>query len=195
MKIIINESQLKLIVEDEGEDSLIDFTPFYNSGIPPVEWDDMFLLIKGKKAKKGDKTYDGYYINGDVDLSMFNDITELKYLVKVRGTLDLRRTPIKSLPMLKYVGLSLYLSHSQIESLAMLSYVEGYLSLYNSQIESLPKLEYVGINLDLYNSQIESLPKLEYVGNDLYLTNTPLSKTTTEEELRKQINVEWVIYL
>jgi len=77
----------------------------------------------------------------------------------------------------------------------MLKYVGSNLSLYNSQIESLPKLEYVGIDLDLYNSQIESLPKLEYVGNDLYLTNTPLSKTTTKEELRKQINVEAEIYL
>jgi len=36
---------------------------------------------------------------------------------------------------------------------------------------------------------------LEYVGNDLYLTNTPLSKTTTEEEIRKQINVKGDIQL
>ena len=42
MKIIINESQLRLIVENEGEDNLIDFTPFYTSGIPLGEWDDMF---------------------------------------------------------------------------------------------------------------------------------------------------------
>jgi hypothetical protein len=133
MKIIINESQLKLIVENEGEDSLIDFTPFYNSGIPPVEWDDMFLLIKGKKAKKGDKTYDGYYITGNINLDK-SKVTKLDYLVRVDGYLDLDDT--------------------QIESLAMLSYVEGYLSLNNTPIESLPMLKYVGYGLSLYDTPL-----------------------------------------
>ena len=104
MKIIINESQLRLIVENEGKkDNLIDFTPFYMGGVPPVEWDEMYEHMNTKK--KGGK-YDGYYINGDVYLSS-SDITELNYLVKVGGNLDLRRTPIKSLPMLSYVGGSL----------------------------------------------------------------------------------------
>ena len=131
MKIIINESQLRLIVENEGEDNLIDFTHVYKGGFPPEEWDDMFLHLNNKK--EGGK-YDGYYINGDVNLHK-SDVTELKYLVRVGGMLDLENTSIKSLPMLSEVGLS------------------------------------------------------------LYLRGTPLSKTTTEEELRKQINVEWVIYL
>ena len=102
MKIIITEEQLRLIVENEDNDNLINLTAVYNSGIPPVEWDDMFKHLNNKK---GDK-YDGYYINGDVYLSS-SDITELNYLVKVGGNLDLRRTPIKSLPMLSYVGGSL----------------------------------------------------------------------------------------
>ena len=189
MKIIINESQLRLIVENEDKDgNLLDFTPFVD--VNPIKWDEMFERLN---KKKGDK-YDGYYIDGDVKLHKSN-VTELKYLVEVRGYLNLYNSQIESLPMLKYVGSSLFLRHSQIEFLPMLKYVGSNLSLYNSQIESLPKLEYVGIDLDLYNSKIESLPKLEYVGNDLYLTNTPLSKTTTKEELRKQINVEAEIYL
>jgi hypothetical protein len=102
MKIIINESQLRLIVENEDNDNLINFTPFYKGGIPPVEWDDMFEHMNNKKGGK----YDGYYIDGFVDLCG-SDVTELKYLIKVGGTLDLRRTPIKSLPMLSYVGGSL----------------------------------------------------------------------------------------
>ena len=102
MKIIINESQLRLIVENEDK-NLIDFTGVYESGVSPNKWDEMFEHINNKK--KGGK-YDGYYIDGDVYLSS-SDITELNYLVKVGGNLDLRRTPIKSLPMLSYVGGSL----------------------------------------------------------------------------------------
>ena len=149
MKIIINESQLRLIVENEDK-SLIDFTSFVDDDVDPVKWDDMFEHLNKKKGG----IYDGYYINGDVDLQDSN-ITQLKYLVIVEGFLDLNNTPIESLPML--------------------SYVEGFLSLKNSQIES--------------------LPKLEYVGNDLFLQFTPLSETTTREELRKQIKVKGNIFL
>ena len=107
MKIIINESQLRLIVEDEENkgDNLINLTAVYNSGIPPEEWDGMYEHMNTKK--KGGK-YDGYYINGDVDLEESN-VTELNYLVKVGDNLYLNDTQIKSLPMLKYVGGSLYL--------------------------------------------------------------------------------------
>ena len=171
MKIIINESQLRLIVENEDNDNLIDFTHVYNGGFPPEEWDKMFEHINNKK--KGGK-YDGYYIDGDVDLEESN-VTQLKYLVKVEGFLDLNNTPIESLPMLSYVEGFLDLDETQIESLPMLSYVEGYLSLNKTPIESLPE----GLS----------------VGGFLSISNTPLSKTTTREELRSKINVEGQIYL
>ena len=169
MKIIINESQLRLIVENE-DDNLINFTPFYKSGIPPIEWDEMFLHLNNKK---GDK-YDGYYINGDVYLSS-SDITELNYLVKVGGLLVLDNSQIRLLPKLSYVG--------------------GRLDLYYSQIRLLPKLSYVKGWLDLRRSSIKKLPMLSYVGGDLSISNTPLSKTTTEKKLREQINVEGYIQL
>ena len=161
--IIINESQLRLIVENE-DDNLINFTPFYKSGIPPIEWDEMFLHLNNKKGGK----YDGYYINGDVYLSS-SDITELNYLVKVGGLLVLDNSQIRLLPKLSYVG--------------------GRLDLYYSQIRLLPKLSYVKGWLDLRRSSIKTLPMLSYVGGDLSISNTPLSKTTTEKELREQINV------
>ena len=96
MKIIINESQLRLIIEHEDKDNLINFTHVYTSGIPPEEWDDMFEHINTKK-KNGGK-YDGYYIDGDVDLQDSN-ITELKYLVRVEGSLNLNGSKIKMLPI------------------------------------------------------------------------------------------------
>ena len=44
MKIIINESQLRLIVENEEKkgDNLLSLNPIFNSGISPDEWDEMF---------------------------------------------------------------------------------------------------------------------------------------------------------
>ena len=87
MKIIINESQLRLIVENENKgENLIDFTGVYESGVSPNKWDDIFLLLKEKKERKGDKTYDGYYIEGDVELRKLY-LTELFDLsdVEVKG--------------------------------------------------------------------------------------------------------------
>jgi hypothetical protein len=170
MKIIINESQLRLIIENEGEDNLINFTPFYKGGIPPVEWDKMFLHLNKKKGGK----YDGYYIDGNVNLHE-SDVTELKYLVKVEGSLNLNGSNIKMLPMLEYV--------------------DNYLYLTSSGIESLPMLEYVGDNLYLNDTPIESLPMLKYVGYTLILNRTPLSKKTTEEELRDKIKIKGNVYL
>ena len=130
MKIIINESQLRLIVENEEKkgDNLMDFTKYVNADLS--EWDDMFEHLNKKKGGK----YDGYYIDSYVNLS-YSDVTELEYLVKVKGCL--------------------YLNDTQIESLPMLSYVGGFLDL----------------------------------------GNTPLSKTTTEKELRNKIEVKGIIYL
>ena len=129
MKIIINESQFRLIVENEDK-NLIDFTGVYRTGFPPVEWDEMYEHMNTKK--KGGK-YIGYYINGDVKLS-YSDVTELNYLVKVEGSLSLYNSQIKSLPMLKYVGDNLNLRHTQIESLPMLEYVGGSLFLRDTPL-------------------------------------------------------------
>ena len=174
MKIIINESQLRLIVENEGEDNLIDFTYVYRTGFPPEDWDDIFLLLKEKKERKGDKNYTGYYIDGFINLHK-SDVTELKYLVKVEGSLNLNGSKIKMLPMLEYVDNYLYLTSSGIESLPMLKYVGGY--------------------LNLNNTPIESLPMLKYVGYTLMLNKTPLSKKTTEEELRDKIKIKGNVYI
>ena len=170
MKIIINESQLRLIVENEGEDNLIDFTHVYKGGFPPEEWDDMFLHLNNKKGGK----YDGYYIDGVVSLYE-SEVTELKYLVKVGDRLTLSYSKISSLPKLKYVG--------------------GDLFLTDVPIESLPKLKHVGVDVYLENSKIESLPKGLYVWGNLYLRKTPLSKVTTIKELRNKIEVEGRIQL
>jgi len=47
MKIIINESQLRLIIENEDkDDNLLDFTPFVD--VNPIKWDEMFERLNKK---------------------------------------------------------------------------------------------------------------------------------------------------
>jgi hypothetical protein len=91
------------------------------------------------------------------------------------GSLDLTDTPLKILP-------------------PNLTRVGGKFNLYNSQITSLNNLEHVGWSLDLEDTQITSLGNLNYVGNNLWLQNTPISKTHTEEQIRKQVKIMGGIY-
>ena len=91
------------------------------------------------------------------------------------GSLDLRRTPIKSLENLQSVGGDLYLRGTPIKSLGNLQSVGGYLELYRTPIESLGNLLSVGGGLDL--------------------EGTPLSKMYNEKQIRKILNVEGDIYL
>jgi hypothetical protein len=83
----------------------------------------------------------------------------------------------------------------KIESLGNLQSVGGYLYLTGSNIESLGNLQSVGGNLDLNSTKIESLGNLQSVGGNLYLNRTPLSKITTEKEIRNQVEVGGGIYL
>ena len=82
-----------------------------------------------------------------------------------------------------------------IKSLGNLQSVVGDLNLYDSKIKSLENLQSVGGFLNLYDSKIESLGNLQSVGGYLYLKNTPLSKTTTEKDIRDQVEVGGSIYL
>jgi len=84
-----------------------------------------------------------------------------------KGDLDLRNTPLQSLPP----GLK----------------VEGDLYLESTPIQSLPPDLGVGGHLDLDYTSIQSLPPNLKVGDNLYLRGTPISKKYTEEEVRKMV--------
>ena len=96
-------------------------------------------------------------------------------------------------PPYKIIG-DLNLYNSKIKSLGNLQSVGGNLNLYGSDIKSLGNLQSVGDTLYLYKSNIKSLGNLQYVGNNLNLQDTPLSKTTTKEEIRSQVEVGGSIY-
>ena len=101
MKIIINESQLRLIIENE-EKNLLDFTPFMYADSD--KWDNMFTHINKKKGG----IYTGYYISGNLYLDS-SKIKSLGNLESVGGNLNLYNTQIESLGNLESVGGDLYL--------------------------------------------------------------------------------------
>jgi len=93
------------------------------------------------------------------------------------------------------IGLYYKNSWSVEEIHLILLQVICYLYLTGSNIESLGNLQSVGGNLDLNSTKIESLGNLQSVGGNLYLNRTPLSKITTEKEIRNQVEVGGGIYL
>lgn len=162
--------------------------------------------------------------NGDIDFSSGNyRFLELKqkiyelppFLKKINGWLMLDgNTHIKSLNNLEYVENGIDALDTNLISLGNLKYVGDYFICTSAKLKDLGKLEYVGGDMNLgcnikslnnlkevvgdlvisYNP-IESLGDLTNVWGDLYLDGTPLSKKTTEEEIRKNVNVKGDIFL
>ena len=202
MKYIITESQYRLLNEETEEILEFPFKMFNN------DWNFLqeYLEMIGNPP---------YKIIGNLDFSK-SDIKTLGNLVGVKGYLTLRKNKtIESLGNLKSVGGDLYLSDTEIESLGNLVSVGGSLYMKNSYVLTLNNLKSVGENLDCRNYVLKSLGKLEsvggflyvedtdidslgnlqYVEEDFYLGATPLSRKTTEEEIRAQVTVGGLIAL
>ena len=152
MKIIINEWQLRLLIESEDEDNLLDFTPFMYADSD--KWDGMFTHLNKKRGGR----YTGYYINGNIDIRN-SPIKEFKYLVRVKGNLIANGSKIESLGKLERVTQNLKLSNTKnLKSLGNLKYVGFDLNLDNSEIENLGYLNQVGRSLDLrFTHKLKSL--------------------------------------
>ena len=193
MKIIINESQLRLIIENEGEDNLINFTPFYNSA-DPNDWDDMFLHLNKKKGG----IYDGYYIDGNIDIRN-SEIKEFKHLVRVKGHLKAYGSKIEDLGKLRRVDRGLTLSNTKnLKSLGNLRYVGFDFALINSNIEDLGYLNQVGRSLDLrYTPNLKSLgdvsPEFSKEKFKIYVTDfLMIHRTGLSDEQIDKIKHNWL---
>ena len=93
-----------------------------------------------------------------------------------KGNLDLRNTPITSLPNDLTVG--------------------GNLDLYGTKITSLPNGLTVGGYLYLNRTKITTLPNDLTVGGNLHLLDTPISKKYSKEEIEKMVpGVKGNIYI
>jgi hypothetical protein len=209
MKIIINESQLRLIVENEEYINSIKelINTFDENNINMA-----FQIMKGMKIKQSVilDEYKELFEIFKLKPSKLNLIKMASRREVYVGSSSSVPDILFKMPNLKGLGidvnnlgnltsfdgdLRLYSTGSQINSLPKLESVGGSLYLHTTSIKDLGDLKYVGRDLYLRRTPIESLGNLESVGNDLYLTNTPLSKTTTEEEIRKQITVKGNIIL
>lgn len=173
MKLIITESQLRLIIEDEKKKEKL--FPIDSSMVDSEE--DLNNLMELYNNYKYIKGYDGIRLIGDFVLSYYyGSVYELcEELVMVSGNLEIFNRKGIKLPKLRLVSENLELSFTNFITL--------------------PELEIVGENLELYKSKIEYLPKLNKVGGYLNLQESPLSNMITEKELRKQINVKGRIFL
>ena len=218
MKYIITESQYKLLTE--GKIYAVDFSNFNNNwnilqrhlkfkGNPP------YKLIGNLDLSTTDIKTLGSLVGVEGFLNLRNNktIEDLGNLQYVGGELDLTNSDIKSLENLKSVGGDLRMVNSIVESLENLETVEGNLYMRNSYVLTLSNLKSVGRDLDCRNNVLQSLGKLEYVGGYLFVEDTnidslgnlkfvgsnfdlrytPLSRKTTEEEIRSQVEVsDWI---
>ena len=224
MKIIINESQLRLIVENEEN---IKLCPIPSDLINSEGGVDIAMdIYNNKKDVKG---WGGIKVLGNLNYytmtddmfsdinSFFNEIVHISGdLVLPAGNYELSFNKLKviggklkgsdlwgdvSFPELVYIGGDVDFKSSNIETLPKLKKVNGYLHLTDSAIHSLPKLEHVDGGLGLRQSDIEDLPELTYVGGALVLIGTRLSNkivSMSEEErveFMKRINVKGNILL
>jgi len=180
MKIIITENQLRLIVEDQKKDNLYNFTS-YSDSLPPHKWDKIYSEINEDEGGE----YDGYYINGNVDIRD-SKIKEFKHLVIINGSLLGRGSKIENLGKLRTVYGKVDFSKTEnLKSLDNLKEVLTYLDLYDSKIESLGSLKYVGKSLDLrYTKKLTSLD--EVIKVDAYVTtyDTGLSDKDIDEKIK-----------
>ena len=154
--------------------------------LPPIEDffnNDYSLVLEFMDTLGNPK----FKIAGNVNLYNRKDIESIGNLVEVEGNLNLEGTNITSLPNNLKVGGYLELTSTKITSLPDNLYVGSSLYLYGTNITSLPNNLHVGRDLSLGNTKLTSLPDNLHVGGSLSLYNTPISKTYTEEEIRKMI--------
>jgi hypothetical protein len=124
MKIIINEEQLRLIIESKNKIMTV----------PAVLFLDKTDVILDNYKKKG---FDGIKILGGVNYNKQDKDFDRIFdnVVEVERYLDLDYTKIKSLGNLKYVGGNLYLGYcKKLKSFGELKYVGGNLFIDNSPL-------------------------------------------------------------
>lgn len=177
MKIIINESQLRLIVENGIRDKV-----FNVPGELLEDKDSFYRMYKLYRDNKESKNYFGIKVIGDFNLmgvlggKLSSELIDFcGDLLQVDGDLRVINNYVVSFPKLRKVSGDMILSMTEVRSLPELRYVGGDLTLKRTKISELPKLESVGSGLYLGNSKIESLPKLESTGGYLYLNDSPLA--------------------
>jgi hypothetical protein len=138
------------------------------------KWDPLTPLKRLERLPEDQRV-----VKGSLDLER-TPITSLPAGLQVGGSLDLKGTPITSLPTGLKVGDSLNLSYTPITSLPAGLQVGGYLDLTRTPITSLPSDLRVGGSLYLSHTPITSLPAGLQVGGYLELRGTPITSLPSD---------------
>ena len=168
MKLIINESQLRLIVENEEYINSIKklINTFDENNINMA-----FQIMRGMKIKQS------------VILDEYKELFEIfklkrskLNLIKMASRREVYVESSSSVPDILFKMPNLKVLGIDVNNLGNLTSFDGDLRLYstNSQINSLPKLESVGGSLHLHTPSIKDLGNLKSVGRDLYLRRTQI---------------------
>ena len=130
VKIIINENQLKQIIESENKKKLL--------SIPIELFYNKMDSILNNYRKKG---FNGIKLVGNVKFYSVDFDRIFEHIVEIDGNLDVSHSKITSLGNLKSVGSYLDLENTPIESLGSLEYVGGGLIIVASPLSELSDKE------------------------------------------------------
>jgi len=243
MKLIINESQLRLIVENEDQEIMFNkIKKLINSGrpsnidlaitvmdamdIPYSRFIDEYSgLFKGLEYKPNKRTMKGTTIKlfnklktihqikitdtesvpdfifklPDLKVIEFENIGNLDNLVAFNGYITINGIGVSSIPNLVKIDTLIINAHGSggrndnFESLPKLKEVNHLDLSFIQKFKDLSSLESAN-TCYIPGTGIDSIPNLTNVSY-LNIKDTPLSENTTEEELRKQINVSYKILM
>jgi hypothetical protein len=131
------------------------------------------------------------YVDGDLFLDNCKQLTELPNELYVDGPADLTNLNITNLPYKLHVEGYLDLDYCvELTKLSSMLYVGGTLNLNDCvKIKELPDNLYVGGVLGIVSTQIQDFPNNLFVGEDINITNTPLAKKYTDDEIRRNVNL------
>lgn len=177
-------------MENKTVKKIFDFLEEKEGKVLPKKWVDLIRKREFiEKLKSGVPfTKDELNIEGGLNL-VREKILELPDYLYVEGNLNLAYTNITSLPYGLIVDGNLNILGSEIISLPKGLEVGESFDLSHTYIESLPDDLYVGKNLWFRYSNITEIPENLYVGGGLDIEGTPLAERYTDEEIRKNKNL------
>jgi hypothetical protein len=131
------------------------------------------------------------YVDGELFLDNCKQLTKLPNELYVDGSADLTNLNITKLPYKLHVEEYLDLDYCvELTKLSSVLYVGGTLNLNDCvKIKELLDNLYVGGVLGIVSTQIEDFPNNLFVGKDINIANTPLAEKYTDEEIRRNKNL------
>jgi len=165
MKLIITESQYKILTETESTEVLLELDlESYGDNIDDIHKLMLVLNKYERLSKKGN--YSGLRLTDSNCFFNGLDWESIPHLKVVDGSLVMRHSKVETLGELELVGRNLVMTDCKyLVSLGELREVKGIFNLENSKIlESLDNLEEVGNELVIRGCEnLRDLGKLKYV--------------------------------